>query len=88
MLHADSSEGFGITIHAVRDSSVVVVSGFRRSQMDGRMLPAERSGQIQLGDELVTVNGVSVDSLAGAIAAVRDAGDSVLLRLRSFSLRV
>ena len=58
-------------------------AGFRRAA-DGRALPAERSGRIEPGDEIVSVNGIHVDGagMAATMQAVRDAGDSLLLRLR------
>lgn len=70
----------------VKSSSVVVVRCFRRSHADAAG-PAESSGQVRIGDLLLSIDGEAVDTLAklGRIMATVAADQFLMLRLLRYA---
>jgi hypothetical protein len=76
-LRLDSGVGLGITLEFENKS--VNIAGFTRHPGTGAMLPAEESGMLQVGDQLVSVDGISLErttpvAAAEAIASARMCG--------------
>lgn len=68
----------------------VEVATFVRHPDTGEMLPAEASGRIRPGDELVDINGNNVEGMNGdeATALIRKVEDSKVVSLRSTMLPI
>ena len=68
--------GLGLRLEAQAAGMPAVVGSFKTHPLSGGRLPAERSGEIVLGDELLAVNDVELEGLRfeDAIATVRQIG--------------
>eukprot|EP00979_Chaetoceros_neogracilis_P016177 scaffold7259_cov267-Chaetoceros_neogracile.AAC.13 len=65
--------GLGLRLEAQTNGMPAVAGSYKKHPVTGGRLPAERTGKIVLGDELVLVNGVSLEGLTfdDIIATVR-----------------
>ena len=85
--------GLGLRLESPMDGLPAVAGSFKKHPLNGGMLPAEKTGMIVLGDELLNVNGVSLESMTfdDIIATVRHvgaeagAGKPLTLRFRPVS---
>ena len=80
--------GLGLRLESPMDGLPAVAGSFKMHPLNGGNLPAEKTGMIVLGDELLSVNGVTLENLTfdDIIATVRhvgaDAGPGEALCLR------
>jgi hypothetical protein len=74
----DVQFGLGIRLEVKEDGTPAIVGSFKRSPVDGAVLPSELTGQVTLGDELVSANDVNLEDklFDEIIASVRDIGAS------------
>ena len=72
----DPEYGLGLRLEVQVDGSPATAGSFKRHPLNGDILPAEKTGMICLGDELVSAGGVSLDnkSFDDIISTVRDLG--------------
>ncbi|GFH49862.1 hypothetical protein CTEN210_06338 [Chaetoceros tenuissimus] len=70
--------GLGLRLEAQADGMPAIAGSYKKHPLTGGRLPAERTGKIVLGDELIAVNGVSLEGLTfdEIIATVRDVSQS------------
>eukprot|EP00980_Cylindrotheca_fusiformis_P027689 scaffold22210_cov122-Cylindrotheca_fusiformis.AAC.3 len=68
--------GLGLRLESPMDGTPAVAGSFKKHPLNGGMLPAEKTGMIILGDELLSVNGVSLENMTfdDIIATVRHVG--------------
>ena len=68
--------GLGLRLEAQAEGMPAIAGSFKKHPLSGGRLPAERSGVIALGDELLAVNDVSLEGMKfeDAIATVRQIG--------------
>jgi hypothetical protein len=68
--------GLGLRLESPMDGTLAVAGSFKKHPLNGGMLPAEKSGMIVLGDELLSVNGVVLENMTfdDIIATVRHVG--------------
>lgn len=68
--------GLGLRLESPMDGLPAVAGSFKKNPLNDGMLPAEKTGMIQLGDELLSVNGVSLENMTfdDIIATVRNVG--------------
>jgi len=68
--------GIGLRLEAQARGMPAVAGSFKKHPLSGGRLPAERTGEISIGDELLSVNGVSLEGLSfdDIIGQVRDVG--------------
>lgn len=68
--------GLGLRLEVQRDGSTAVAGSFKRHPLNGDILPAEKTGMVVLGDELVSANGVPLEDkpFDEIIGTVRDLG--------------
>jgi hypothetical protein len=84
----DPDFGLGLRLESYEDSSPTVVGSFKKHPLHGGRLPAEKSGKISLGDELLFVNNVDLEGMSfdNVIETVRrvgaEAGAGAALSLR------
>lgn len=84
----DPDFGLGLRLESYEDSMPAVVGSFKKHPLHGGRLPAEKSGRISLGDELLFVNNVDLEGMTfeNVIETVRrvgaEAGAGAALSLR------
>jgi len=68
--------GLGLRLESPMDGTPAVAGSFKKHPLNGGMLPAEKTGMIVLGDELISVNGVSLENMTfdDIISTVRHVG--------------
>ncbi|KAL3939235.1 MAG: hypothetical protein SGBAC_006005 [Bacillariaceae sp.] len=68
--------GLGLRLESPMDGTPAVAGSFKKHPLNGGMLPTEKTGMIVLGDELVSVNGVSLENMTfdDIISTVRHVG--------------
>ncbi|CAJ1934809.1 unnamed protein product [Cylindrotheca closterium] len=68
--------GLGLRLESPMDGTPAVAGSFKKHPLNGGMLPAEKTNMIVLGDELVSVNGVSLENMTfdDIISTVRHVG--------------
>jgi hypothetical protein len=68
--------GLGLRLESPMDGLPAVAGSFKKHPLNGGMLPAEKTGMIILGDEVLSVNGVSLEhtTFDDIIATVRHVG--------------
>jgi RAVE protein 1 C terminal len=68
--------GLGLRLESPVDGLLAVAGSFKKHPLNGGMLPAEKTGMIVLGDQVVRVNGVSLENMTfdDIIATVRHVG--------------
>mmetsp|Transcript_19821 Transcript_19821/g.30037 ORF Transcript_19821/g.30037 Transcript_19821/m.30037 type:complete len:1666 (+) Transcript_19821:116-5113(+) len=82
--------GIGLRLEAQVDGMPAIAGSYKKHPLNGGRLPAERTGMISLGDELLSVNKFSLEGLTfdDIIATVRqvgidaEAGTPLCLRFR------
>ena len=82
--------GIGLRLEAQHEGMPSIAGSYKKHPLSGEMLPAERSTVISLGDELLSVNGVSLEGISfdDIIATFREvgaeakAGESLCMRFR------
>lgn len=74
----DPDHGLGLRLESKADGSCAVAGSFKKHPLSGEMLPAERTGIICLGDELISANGIDLENqpFEDIIARVRESGAS------------
>lgn len=86
--------GLGLRLESPLDDLPAIAGSFKKHPLNGGMLPAEKTGMIVLGDEVLKVNGVSLEHMTfdDIIATVRHVGaeagpgQPLTLRFRPLSL--
>ncbi len=75
----DPDHGLGLRLESKVDGLCAVAGSFKKHPLNGDMLPAERTGMICLGDELISANGINLENqrFEDIIARVRETGLSV-----------
>jgi hypothetical protein len=70
--------GLGLRLEAKSDGEPAIAGSFKRHPLTGESLPAEKTGMVTLGDEIVSADGVSLvgKPFDDIIATVRDLGAS------------
>jgi hypothetical protein len=78
LITPDAQFGLGLRLEVQTDGSPAIAGSFKRHPTTGEALPAEKTGMITLGDELIAANDIVVDnkSFDDIIATVRDLGAS------------
>ncbi|KAL3804783.1 hypothetical protein ACHAWO_005312 [Cyclotella atomus] len=68
--------GIGLRLEAQAQGMPAIAGSFKKHPLSGGRLPAEREGVISLGDELLAVNGISLEGMPfeKAITTVRQIG--------------
>eukprot|EP00934_Nitzschia_sp_Nitz4_P005924 Nitzschia sp. Nitz4//scaffold10_size219509//115070//124411//NITZ4_001433-RA/size219509-processed-gene-0.134-mRNA-1//-1//CDS//3329532935//5914//frame0 len=68
--------GLGLRLESPMDGLPAIAGSFKKHPLNGGMLPAEKTGMIILGDEVLSVNGVSLENMTfdDIIATVRHVG--------------
>ena len=68
--------GLGLRLESPMDGLPAIAGSFKKNPLNDGMLPAEKTGMIRLGDELLSVNGVSLENMTfdDIIATVRHVG--------------
>lgn len=68
--------GLGLRLESPMDGLPAIAGSFKKHPLNGGMLPAEKTGMIVLGDEVLHVNGVSLENMTfdDIIATVRHVG--------------
>ena len=56
--------GLGLRLEAQADGMPAIAGSYKKHPLTGGRLPAERTGKIVLGDEVISVNGVSLEGLS------------------------
>lgn len=76
MITPDADFGIGLRLEAQLDGMPSIAGSFKKHPISGGKLPAERTGMISLGDELLSVNGVSLEGIPfdDIIGTVREVG--------------
>jgi hypothetical protein len=72
----DPDHGLGLRLESKVDGLCAVAGSFKKHPLNGDMLPAERTGMICLGDELISANGIGLENqrFEDIIARVRESG--------------
>ena len=75
----DTDFGLGLRLESPMDGMPAVAGSFKKNPINGGMLPAERTGMIVLGDEILSVNGVLLEHMTfdDIIATVRHVGTEI-----------
>ena len=55
--------GLGLRLESPMDGTPAVAGSFKKHPLNGGMLPAEKIGTVVLGDELISVNEVSLENM-------------------------
>lgn len=68
--------GLGLRLESPMDGLPAIAGSFKKNPLNEGILPAEKTGMIRLGDELLSVNGVSLENMTfdDIIATVRHVG--------------
>ena len=68
--------GLGLRLESPMDGLPAIAGSFKKNPLNNGILPAEKTGMIQLGDELLSVNGVNLENKTfdDIIATVRHVG--------------
>ena len=68
--------GLGLRLESPMDGLPAIAGSFKKNPLNDGILPAEKTGMIQLGDELLNVNGVNLENKTfdDIIATVRHVG--------------
>lgn len=68
--------GLGLRLESPMDGLPAVAGSFKKHPLNGGMLPAEKTGMIVIGDEVLSVNGVSLENMTfdDIISTVRHVG--------------
>ncbi|KAG7352754.1 RAVE protein 1 domain containing protein [Nitzschia inconspicua] len=68
--------GLGLRLESPMDGLPAIAGSFKKNPLNDGMLPAEKTGMIRLGDELLSVNGASLENMTfdDIIATVRHVG--------------
>lgn len=74
----DPDHGLGLRLESQMDGLPAVAGSFKKNPLNKESLPAEKTGMISLGDELVAANGVNLEdkSFDVIISTVRDVGSA------------
>ena len=74
----DPQYGLGLRLEVQMDGSPAVAGSYKRHPLTGESLPAEKTGLITLGDELIAANEINLENKTfdDIIATVRDLGAS------------
>ena len=82
--------GLGLRLEAQIDGTPAIAGSYKKHPLTGGRLPAERTGKIVLGDELISVNNVSLEGMTfdDVIATVRTVsaaadGGPLLMKFRA-----
>ena len=72
----DREYGLGLRLESQADGMCAIAGSYKRHPVTGEALPAEKSGAVQLGDELLKANDVDLENkpFDDIIAAVREVG--------------
>jgi len=87
----DPDYGLGLRLESQLDSTCAVAGSFKKHPLTGEKLPVEKTGLVGLGDELISVNGVNLESTTfeSIISQVREEGskgspgETLVLRFRA-----
>ena len=82
--------GIGLRLEAQMEGMPSIAGSFKKNPLSDQRLPAERTGMISLGDELLSVNGVSLEGISfdDIIGTVREVssdsnpGEPLCMRFR------
>lgn len=76
MLTPDPDFGIGLRLEAQIDGMPAIAGSFKKHPLNRGILPAESTGMIVLGDELVSINGISLEGISfdDIITTVRQVG--------------
>ena len=76
MLTPDPDFGIGLRLEAQIDGMPAIAGSYKKHPLNRGALPAESTGMIVLGDELVSINGISLEGMSfdDIIATVRQVG--------------
>ena len=68
--------GLGLRLESPMDGLPAIAGSFKKNPLNDGILPAEKTGMIQLGDELLSVNGVNLENRTfdDIVATVRHVG--------------
>ena len=68
--------GLGLRLESPMDGLPAIAGSFKKNPLNDGILPAEKTGMIKLGDELLSVNGVNLENTTfdDIIATVRHVG--------------
>ncbi|KAL3923893.1 MAG: hypothetical protein SGILL_001380, partial [Bacillariaceae sp.] len=68
--------GLGLRLESPMDGLPAIAGSFKKNPLNDGMLPAEKTGMIRLGDELLSVNGASLENMTfdDIIGTVRHVG--------------
>ncbi len=71
--------GLGLRLESPMDGLPAIAGSFKKNPLNDGILPAERTGMIHLGDELLSVNGVNLENKTfdDIIATVRHVGTAL-----------
>lgn len=74
----DPEYGLGLRLESQADGMCAVAGSFKRHPLNGEVLPAEKSGMIHLGDELLSANDVDLEDepFEDIVTAVREVGSA------------
>jgi hypothetical protein len=74
----DPDHGLGLRLESLDDGDPAIAGSFKKNPITGSDLPAERTGLITVGDELVSANGVNLEdkTFDEIINTVREFGAS------------
>ena len=74
----DPDLGLGLRLESLDDGQPAIAGSFKKNPKTGGILPAEKTGMITLGDELLTANGVLLEDkpFDEIIGCVRELGAS------------
>jgi RAVE protein 1 C terminal len=73
---SDPEYGLGLRLESHADGMCAIAGSFKKHPLNGDTLPAEKSGLIRLGDELLSANDVHLEDMPfdDIVAAVREVG--------------
>lgn len=76
LITPDPEYGLGLRLESHMDGRCAIVGSFKKHPLNGEIMPAEKSGIIHLGDELLTANDVVLEQkhFDDIVNAVREIG--------------
>ena len=76
LITPDSEFGLGLRLEVLQNGTPAVAGSFKQNPVSGDALPAQQTGLIVLGDELVSANGINLEDKVfdDIVATVRDIG--------------